>query len=73
MRVGQGMSGSPIIQDGKLYGKADEEIYPLYPIGENTFGRKGAFTKIVFGEDCLIADGVVCRKTECAGPDAITS
>ena len=51
-------------RDEKLYGKADDMIHELYPIGENAFGVKGKFTKIVFYEDHLTADGIICRKTE---------
>lgn len=27
-----------------------------------TFGRKGGFTKIVFGKDCLTVNGISCKK-----------
>ncbi|MBP5155031.1 MAG: hypothetical protein J6252_00445, partial [Clostridia bacterium] len=54
------------MQDGKLYAKIlgdDGEFTSLlYPIGEKTFGRKGGFAKIVFGENCLTVGGVTCKK-----------
>ena len=34
----------------------------LYPIGKKTFGRKGGFVKIAFGESCLTVDGITCKK-----------
>ncbi|MBR5064679.1 MAG: GNAT family N-acetyltransferase [Oscillospiraceae bacterium] len=52
--------------DGKLYarinGEDGEFTSQLYPIGDNTFGRKGGFAKIEFGKDCLTVDGITCRK-----------
>ena len=36
----------------------------LYPIGKKTFGRKGGFGKIEFGDGCLTVGGTVCRKLE---------
>ena len=39
-----------------------EKIYELYPIGKKTFGRKGGFAKIEFGDDCLVIDGITCKK-----------
>ena len=55
------------MKEGKLYAKVIdaeevETVYTLYPIGKRTFGRKGGFIKIVFGEDCLTIDGVTCQK-----------
>lgn len=54
------------MQDGDLYakilGEDGEMTSKLYPIGKNTFGRKGGFAKIVFGENCLTVDGVTCKK-----------
>ena len=54
------------LEDEKLYakvlGEEGEEISRLYPIGEKTFGRKGGFAKIVFGDGCLTIDGVTCKK-----------
>ena len=54
------------MQDGDLYAKiAGEEgsfTSKLYPIGKKTFGRKGGFVKIVFGDGCLTIDGKTCRK-----------
>ena len=43
-------------------GEDEEFTSRLYPIGKKSFGRKGGFAKIVFGEDCLNIDGVTCRK-----------
>ena len=55
------------LKDGKLYAKVaykedGDKTYPLYPIGEKTFGRKGGFAKIIFGENCLTVDGITCKK-----------
>ena len=55
------------LQDGDLYAKvADEKdgdkTCRLYPIGEKTFGRKGGFARIVFGENCLAVNGIACKK-----------
>jgi len=53
------------MQDGKLYAKFlgdDEFTSQLYPIGKKTFGRKGGFAKIIFGENCLTTDGITCKK-----------
>ncbi|MBR5345742.1 MAG: GNAT family N-acetyltransferase [Clostridia bacterium] len=55
------------MQDGKLcakiaYKEDGDKTYQLYPIGKNTFGRKGGFAKIIFGEGCLTIDGVTCKK-----------
>ena len=55
------------LQDGKLHAKfIDEEqgafTSQLYPIGKKTFGRKGGFAKITFGEGCLTVNGITCRK-----------
>ena len=54
------------IQDKKLYGRfiedGNELTCQLYPIGKNTFGRKGGFSKIEFGENQLTLNGVVCKK-----------
>ncbi len=53
-------------KDGKLYAKfhGDEGTFTsrLYPIGERTFGRRGGFTKIIFGKDCLTVGGITCKK-----------
>ena len=58
--------GEVTLQDGKLYAKIlsedGESVSQLYPIGEKTFGRKGGFAKIVFGENCLTVDGITCKK-----------
>ena len=54
------------LQDGDLYAKIVNEeggfTSKLYPIGEKTFGRKGGFVKIIFGDNCLTIDGQTCRK-----------
>ena len=55
------------MQDGDLYarildGDGGDFTSLLYPIGERTFGRKGGFVKIEFGDDCLTIDGITCRK-----------
>ncbi|MBO4887219.1 MAG: beta-lactamase family protein [Firmicutes bacterium] len=54
------------LQDGDLYIKVDDQdgafTSQLYPIGDKTFGRKGGFAKIIFGDNCLIIDGVTCKK-----------
>ena len=54
------------MQDRKLYAKilGDDGEYTsqLYPIGEKTFGRKGGFARIIFGENCLTVDGITCKK-----------
>ncbi len=56
------------MQDGDLYGKAcnDPEgeyfTFKLLPIGENTFGRANGNVKITFGDNCLVIDGVTCKK-----------
>ena len=54
------------MQDGRLYAKImgeDGELTSrLYPIGKKTFGRKGGFAKIVFGENCLTVNGISCKK-----------
>ena len=55
-------------KDGELYARVayDEDDvcdYRLYPIEENTFGRKGGKVKITFGEDCLVINGeTTCKK-----------
>ena len=55
------------LQDGKLYASfldAEDGAFTsqLYPIGKKTFGRKGGFTRIVFGKDCLTVNGISCKK-----------
>ncbi|MBQ6568746.1 MAG: GNAT family N-acetyltransferase [Clostridia bacterium] len=55
------------LKDGKLYAKIagkknGENIYQLYPTGDKTFGRKGGFAKIEFGDNCLTVDGIACKK-----------
>ena len=54
------------LEDGSLHGRFNGEdgefTSKLYPIGKNTFGRKGGIAKIVFGEGSLTVNGVTCRK-----------
>ena len=55
------------LQDGKLYARfldAEDGLFTgqLYPIGKKTFGRKGGFTRIVFGKGCLSVNGISCKK-----------
>ena len=56
------------MQDGDLYGKAcnDPEgeyfTFKLLPIGENVFGRANGGVKITFGDNCLVIDGIICKK-----------
>jgi CubicO group peptidase (beta-lactamase class C family) len=55
------------LKDGELYANAiDDEgdalSFRLYPIGENTFGRKRGMLKLRFGEGCLMFDEFTCRK-----------
>ena len=54
------------LEDGKLYARINGEDGPftsrLYPIGKKTFGRKGGFAKIEFGDNCLTVDGITCKK-----------
>ena len=45
-----------------ILGEDGEYTSQLYPIGEKTFGRKGGFVKIVFGDDCLTVDDITCKK-----------
>ena len=54
------------MRDGDLYARIAGEnggfTSKLYPIGKKTFGRKGGFAKIVFGENCLTVGGITCKK-----------
>ena len=54
------------MKDGKLYARFldddGESISQLYPIGKKAFGRKGGFSKIVFGKNCLTVGGNTCKK-----------
>ncbi|MBO4384506.1 MAG: hypothetical protein J5854_03710 [Clostridia bacterium] len=56
------------MQGGNLYGLARNDpeggyfSFKLLPIGENTFGRADGSVKITFGENCLVIDGVTCKK-----------
>ena len=56
------------MKDGSLYariiGEDGEYASQLYPIGEKTFGRKGGFARIIFGNGCLIVDGITCKKLQ---------
>ena len=55
------------LDDGKLCARfldeGEELTGKLYPIGKKTFGRKGGFSKVVFGKDCVtVNDGDTCKK-----------
>ena len=54
------------MEDEKLFARVvteeGEKVYELYPIGKKTFGRKGGFAKIEFGDACLVIDGITCKK-----------
>ena len=54
------------MEDEKLFARVvteeGEKVYELYPIGKKTFGRKGGFAKIEFGDNCLTVDGITCKK-----------
>ncbi len=55
------------LEDEKLFARVVDEgetkTYELYPIDKKTFGRKGGFAKIEFGEDCLTINGKIsCKK-----------
>ena len=55
------------VEDGKLYARfIDEErgafTGQLYPNGKKTFGRKGGFTKLIFGRDCVTYNNLTCKK-----------
>ena len=54
-------------KDGDLWAKAiDDEGDPmefkLYPLEENTFGRKGGMLKVTFGDGCYTIDDITCKK-----------
>jgi hypothetical protein len=56
------------VKDGDLYGlacndpKEDYFAFKLLPIGENTFGRAKGNVRITFGDNCLVIDGITCKK-----------
>ena len=54
------------LKDGKLWAKFTDEgeelESQLYPIGKNTFGRKGGFAKIEFGEGSVTVNGETAKK-----------
>ena len=55
------------LKDGELWANAiDDEgdaiTFRLYPIGENTFGRKRGMLRLTFGEGCLTFDDFTCKK-----------
>ena len=56
------------LRDGDLYARCvsgDEEFTSeLYPIGKNTFGRKGGFARIEFGKDGMRLNGTVSKKLQ---------
>ena len=53
-------------KDDALYARLtdgeDSWEYRLYPLGENTFGRKGGSIEITFGEDCFTVDDETYKK-----------
>ena len=55
------------LKDGELWANAiDDEgdalSFRLYPIGEDTFGRKRGMLKLRFGEGCAMYDDFTCKK-----------
>lgn len=56
------------MEDGDLFGLAcndpekDYFAFKLLPIGENTFGRAGGNVRITFGDNCLVINGITCKK-----------
>ncbi len=55
------------LKDRELWAHAfDEErgelTFRLYPIGENTFGRKGGYLELKFGDGCVMFDDFTCKK-----------
>lgn len=55
------------MQDGNLYGLANNEVrdditFKFLPLGENLFGRADGSVRITFGDNCLVIDGITCKK-----------
>ena len=55
------------LRDGDLYANAidddgDDLSFRLYPLGENTFGRKMGMVKLTFTEGSITVNGVTCKK-----------
>ena len=55
------------LKDGELHAKAvdddgDPLEFKLYPLSENTFGRKGGMLKLTFGDNCYTIDDITCKK-----------
>ena len=54
------------MRDGDLWATALDsgDVFPfrLYPLSENTFGRKGGMIELTFGEGCVTYDDHTCRK-----------
>ena len=55
------------MEDEKLFARVvtddGDKTYELYPIGKNTFGRKGGFLKLEFSDGCLVINGeTTCKK-----------
>ena len=55
------------MQDGNLYGLASNEVrdditFKFLPLGENLFGRADGSVRITFGDNCLVIDGITCKK-----------
>ena len=59
--------GEIFLRDGELYGtvfdRPDGDLtFRLIPVGNNTFGRNGGALRVTFGDDCLVIDGIACKK-----------
>ena len=55
------------MKDGDLWAKAidddgDDLTFRLYPFGEDSFGRKGGYLKVTFGDGCLTIGENTCKK-----------
>ena len=55
------------LKGGELYANAVSKEYGkmafrLYPIGEDSFGRKSGYLKLTFGENCIMYDDFTCKK-----------
>ncbi len=51
-----------VILNGEANDEQGEVSFRLYPIGENTFGRKGGYIELTFGDGCLMYDDLICKK-----------
>ena len=59
--------GEVYMKDGDLFAKGTDDDgvdldFRLYPIGEDTFGRKAGTARIVFRDGCLSIGDTSCRK-----------